>query len=294
MIGLIAEMLGCLIVAAGIGGVVGWLLRHQSASDIGQQLTDSLTDLRVKELALDTALYELKLKDESLHLLEGKMSSLEILERSTQEDLDSQQARIQALQDEVTANLRRISEMDREQVGLLQRLAEQDATLAAFANEARQANAARTAAQQELIEKKQELLDLRGRLAESDEKLAELDRLRKRLVEVRAALRMRTDGGHVVARPNDPADQLSLHIEQSKYAPKHQKDDLKKIHGIGPVFERALNKIGTYSYVQIANWTPDEIAGIGEKLETGPDRIKRDNWVASAKKLHREKYGESI
>lgn len=294
MITLIGEMLVCLILAAGIGGVVGWLLRHLTAAQIAQQLIDSQTELRVKEQALDTALYELKLNAETLHQLESKVSSLESIGRSTEQDLASRQARIRTLQDEVATHLRRISDLETEHVALLQRLSQQDATMAAFANEARQANAARTAAQQDLLLKQQELVDVRQRLAESDGQRAELDHLRKRLVEVRAALRVRADGGHVVSRHTGPADQLSLQIEQSKSVPKPERDDLKKIHGIGPVLERALNKMGTYTYIQIAKWTPEEIARVAQKLETGPDRIKRGHWIASAKKLHREKYGERV
>ena len=73
-----------------------------------------------------------------------------------------------------------------------------------------------------------------------------------------------------------------------------RKDDLKKIHGIGPAIERAFNKMGTFTYIQIARWTPSDIARVARKLETVPDRIKRDNWIAGAKKQHREKYGEKM
>ena len=69
---------------------------------------------------------------------------------------------------------------------------------------------------------------------------------------------------------------------------------MKKIHGIGPVIERTLNKLGTYTYVQIAKWTPSDVARVAQKLETLPDRIKKDNWIASARKLYKEKYGERI
>jgi len=110
----------------------------------------------------------------------------------------------------------------------------------------------------------------------------EISRLRKRLVEVRTALRVR-ESGHVVARPNGPANQLSLQIGHAKTANTSQKDDLKKIHGIGPVIERALNKMGTYTYIQIARWTPTDIAKVARKLETVPERIKRDAWIARAK-----------
>lgn len=294
MIALIGEMLGCLILAAVIGGIVGWLLRHLSATQLAQQLIEHDTELLVKGRALDTALYELKLQGESVELLESKIASLESLGRSTQQDLALGQERIRTLKSEVAASQRRISELESEQVAHLHQIRAHEDTVAAFSLEIRQANAARTAAQKDLTLKEQELLDLRQRLDESDQQRAELDRLRKRLVEVRAALRGRTDGGHVIVLPNDPTDQLPLQIESSKLIPPPEKDDLKQIHGIGPVIERALNKMGTYRYVQIAKWTPDEIARVAKKLETGPARIKRAQWIANAKKLHREKYGEKL
>jgi predicted flap endonuclease-1-like 5' DNA nuclease len=390
MIALIAQMLGCLLVAAAIGAVVGWLLRHRSASTDERQLTDRETELRIKEQALDTALYELKVKTSSLMALESKISSLESLSRTTQQELSFRQERIENLQRELADTKQRALALDAEHQAERQRLADQDTTIAAYANEARQANVARTAAQQELAGKEQELLELKRFLAEVDRRLLELEqlrqqvaelepaqgrvhwlevqlsekeaqhrhvvhdfqsqlaardrrlaeftqqeqlleerdrriatlerrigefealrveiagqtkmmgeqeeeilRLRKRLVEVRTALRVR-DSGHVVARPNGPANQLSLQIGQSKHSNGPQKDDLKKIHGIGPVIERALNKMGTYTYIQIAKWTPSDIARVARKLETVPERIKRDNWIASAKKQHREKYGEKL
>jgi predicted flap endonuclease-1-like 5' DNA nuclease len=137
-------------------------------------------------------------------------------------------------------------------------------------------------------------VEIEGQAKMMGEQEEEISRLRKRLVEVRAALRVRGDSGHVIARANGPANQLSLQIGHAKNSNGPQKDDLKKIHGIGPVIERALNKMGTYTYIQIARWTPSDIAKVARKLETGPDRIKRDNWVAGAKKQHREKYGEKI
>ena len=390
MIALVAQMLGCLLVAAGIGAVVGWLLRHRSASSNDHQLADRETELRIKEQALDTALYELKVKTSSLMALESKVASLESLSRSTQQELTFRQERIENLQKELADTKQRSVTAEREHQTELQRLADQDTILAAYAKEARQANAARTAAQQELVQKEQDIIGLKQHLAETVDQLAEVDRLReqvadlepaqgrvhwlevqlsekeaqhrravhdlenqlairdrrlaelaqqeqllqerdrrigalegrindlqelqsevagqakmmgeqeeeisrlrKRLVEVRTALRVR-ESGHVVARPNGPANQLSLQIGHAKTANTSQKDDLKKIHGIGPVIERALNKMGTYTYIQIARWTPTDIAKVARKLETVPERIKRDNWIASAKKQHREKYGEKL
>ena len=96
---------------------------------------------------------------------------------------------------------------------------------------------------------------------------------------------------HQKTRQN--GSQLSLQIEQAKASKDGQKDDLSKIHGIGPVFARTLNKMGLHTFVQIARWKPEDIAKVAKKLYTAPDRIKRDKWIDEAKRQHREKYGEN-
>ncbi|MBX3302100.1 MAG: hypothetical protein KF693_07785 [Nitrospira sp.] len=73
-----------------------------------------------------------------------------------------------------------------------------------------------------------------------------------------------------------------------------QKDDLQKINGIGPVFAQTLNKLGTYTFIQIARWKPADIEKVSKRLETDPERIRRENWIADAKKQHYKKYGERL
>ena len=60
MIAFIGQILGCLLVAAGIGGVVGWLLRQLSTGELTQQFIDVTATLRQKEQTLEKAQYELK------------------------------------------------------------------------------------------------------------------------------------------------------------------------------------------------------------------------------------------
>jgi predicted flap endonuclease-1-like 5' DNA nuclease len=360
MIAVVGQMLFCLLLAAAIGLAVGWLLWHRSSLSHEQRVTDLDSELRIKGQALDTAIYELKVKTAAAMALESKVSSLESLGRSAQEELTSRQDRIDRLQQELKDNQARSLASQSEFHAQLEQLAEQETTLAAYANEVRQANAARNKAQQELAVRDQEILDMHKRLADADRRLEEVDRLRmklqdlepaqgrvhwlevqlsekeaqhrhvvhrleedlalrdrrlaeqaehakkimgdqeeeiirlrKRLGEVRAALREHSDGSPVLARPNGPANQLSLQMPPPKaLAPR--KDDLKKIQGISPAIERALNKLGTFTYVQIARWKPSDIARIAKKLDSLPGRIKPDHWIAGAKKQHREKYGEKL
>lgn len=391
MIAAVGQMLFCLLLAAAIGVAVGWLLRHRSALTDEHRVADLETELHVKGQALDTAIYELKVKTSAVMALESKVASLESLGRSAQEELASRQDRIDRLQQELKESQAQSLSSRSELQTQLERLADQETTLAAYANEVRQANAARTKVQEDLALKEQELVDVQRRLALVDSRLEELSRLRtkleelepaqgrvhwlevqlsekeaqhrhvvhrleqdiaardrrlagqaeqtrlleerdlhiatlerrlselhalqaelagqakiigdqeeeitrlrKRLGEVRAALRERGDGSPVLARPNGPANQLSLQMPAPRAAAATRKDDLKKIQGISPAIERALNKMGTFTYVQIARWKPSDIARVAKKLDTLPGRIKPDNWIAGAKKQHREKYGEKL
>lgn len=61
-------------------------------------------------------------------------------------------------------------------------------------------------------------------------------------------------------------------------------NDLKKIKGIGPRLEAALNENGIYHYDQIARWSRADIAAMDEKLSLR-GRIERDEWVSQAKAL---------
>ncbi|MBX2881270.1 MAG: hypothetical protein KTR32_15110 [Granulosicoccus sp.] len=63
-----------------------------------------------------------------------------------------------------------------------------------------------------------------------------------------------------------------------------QQDDLQQIFGIGPVTEKALNKLGITSYAQLAELKHHEIQKIADALEIVPGRIERDNWVGNARR----------
>jgi predicted flap endonuclease-1-like 5' DNA nuclease len=438
---LIGQIVGCLLVAAGIGGAVGWLLRNLSAASLKQQYLELSSALRSKEQTLEKVQYELKAKVSAMQILESNIISAEALVHSTQQELSARNDRLQALQDELAVRTQRLTVLEAEEASARLRASEFDAAAAAQAEEVQQFNLARQAARQARESNEQERRDLQYRVAELEATVAEADRLRarveelepaqgrvhwlevqlsdrdtehraalhqldsqlagrdrrigelepftqrlqereaaltqwetkyahtltqheaqiaklqkqlavqdqlraqllldeqllherderidglqhqihelealqydmagqvkrvgekeeeitrlrKRLVEVRAALRIKTDGGAVAPRQTrQNGSQLSLQMEQAKATKDGQKDDLRKIHGIGPVFARTLNKMGLHTFVQIARWKPEDIAKVAKKLYTAPDRIKRDKWIDEAKKEHYRKYGERL
>ena len=61
-------------------------------------------------------------------------------------------------------------------------------------------------------------------------------------------------------------------------------DELKRIKGIGPKNEDALNALGIYTFAQIAAWTPENVAWVEGSLSF-PGRIQREDWIAQAIEL---------
>jgi len=442
MIVFIGQIVGCLLVAAGIGGVVGWLLRQLSTGELTQQFIDVTATLRQKEQTLEKAQYELKFQATEMQILKSKIVESEELNQSTRQELLVQNDRLQALEKELAVRTQRLTVLEAEEASVRRRASEYDATAAAQSEEIQQLHLTRQAAQETLESNEQERHHLQRRLAELDtivaeadqlrarvdelepaqgrvhwlevqlsdqevehraalhqlnsqlaerdkrigrmeslsqrlqeheavlaqwetkyahtltqhdtqlsklqqqleaqdqlkaqllldkqllderakridglkyriqeleahqqgladqvhtaaEKQEEIDRLRKRLVEVRAALRIKTDRGAVAPRQKtrQSGSQLSLEMEQAKAAKNGPKDDLSKIHGIGPVFARTLNKMGLNTFVQIARWKPADIDKVAKKLYTAPERIKRGKWIDEAKKEHYRKYGERL
>lgn len=93
------------------------------------------------------------------------------------------------------------------------------------------------------------------------------------------------------ARPGGvaPAAILPEDFKQpKKMAKPSQPDDLKQISGVGPKLEQVLNGLGIWRFKQIAGWTRAEVAWIDDYLQFS-GRIERDNWIAQAKKLAKDK-----
>ena len=71
-------------------------------------------------------------------------------------------------------------------------------------------------------------------------------------------------------------------------ATKRRGDNIKKINGIGPVFEKKLNSIGVNKFEHIAAWSHADADRIDEQLDLS-GRPQREDWIAKAKILAAEK-----
>jgi len=79
---------------------------------------------------------------------------------------------------------------------------------------------------------------------------------------------------------SDDADGAPSLVER----PEAGADDLKRIKGIGPKNEDALNELGIFAFAQIAEWNDNNIKWVEQRLDF-PGRIERENWVSQAKLL---------
>jgi NADH-quinone oxidoreductase subunit E len=67
-------------------------------------------------------------------------------------------------------------------------------------------------------------------------------------------------------------------------SPEGEPDDLQKISGIGPSIEKTLHQLGIYHFRQIAEFTPDNVAWIDQRLRFR-GRIEREDWIGQARRL---------
>jgi predicted flap endonuclease-1-like 5' DNA nuclease len=139
--------------------------------------------------------------------------------------------------------------------------------LEAQLNDCHDRNGALVGLEAENDQLKAEISDLRTGMAlaaapSSDGENADTGKAALALAEVKAAL-----GSKIAAATAD------------------EKDDLKRINGIGPFIENKLNNIGIYTFEQISQFDGDMVEKVTDAIEFFPGRIDRDDWVGQAKRL---------
>lgn len=79
-----------------------------------------------------------------------------------------------------------------------------------------------------------------------------------------------------------------------QYQEKGNKDDFKKIYGIGKVFEKFFNDCGVYWFYQVVCWMLVDVYKIEEELFEFQGCIECDNWIGGVCEEYFKKYGEWI
>ena len=248
--------------------------REAAHRGIIKQLEKSLAerDRRIEELVPTT------------HLLREKGAELKEWDKKYARTIQEHQAEVVRLQEQCAAQ-----EQLREQLQLSdQQLRGRDEQITTLTRQLQDVQAERH-------QLAQEVQSIPGK----DE---QIDRLQKRLKELRGELREKatapaansreTTQSGVKSSPQPTPAKVAQAALPAKVAKETQEDDLKKIQGIGPVFAQALQKLGIRTFIQIARWKAEDIEKVAKKLDIEPERVKRENWMASAKKQHDLKYGK--
>ena len=105
-----------------------------------------------------------------------------------------------------------------------------------------------------------------------------------------------TDAGEAVAQATAAAWETAVDATMDGERPANLMDqareggpdDLKRISGVGPKLEQKLHDIGVFHFDQIAEWGPEEIAYMDDRLSF-KGRIERDDWIGQAKAYAAEK-----
>ena len=86
------------------------------------------------------------------------------------------------------------------------------------------------------------------------------------------------------AAPAAAADTSAMDEKGRLSGPQGDADDLKKISGVGPAFEKRLNGAGIYHFWQLAELKPAQVESLEEELNMA-GRMERDEWVRQAKEM---------
>lgn len=90
--------------------------------------------------------------------------------------------------------------------------------------------------------------------------------------------------GKTTLLPKEGAKHVAGERPESVTIALEDRDDLKRIKGIGPKNEDALNELGIFTFRQIAEWTPANVEWVEDFLSF-PGRIERESWIEQAKQL---------
>ncbi len=96
--------------------------------------------------------------------------------------------------------------------------------------------------------------------------------------------------GETLDASNDPDDEKADPAEDFKYIAKveevdesNQRDNLKKIKGVGPAIEKTLNEMGIVRFQQIADMSEYDIDRVAQRLKGFRSRIYREDWIGQAR-----------
>lgn len=191
-------------------------------------------------------------------------------------DLATAVAELDQIKRVLGSKLIELRKFQTEREALLARISERDARI----RELESTSTSSPSAESETLRSR--LSALEAELAQQREIAAKLPHIEAELAALRSAARRHEA---TIAERERRIVALESELGESLAWAAPSGDDLKKIRGIGPKFEQALNAHGVRTYAQVAAWTEADIAQMAQMLKVPPARIERDGWVEAARAL---------
>ena len=239
--------------------------KHRESEKQRAQLSETVK-------ARETQIHGLKERVSTLTPYEAKYNESEKQHDTTRRELDATRRRLATIEPEIEKRDQRIT------------------ALTPYETKYRNAEQQRAALQREYDEairkKNSELEQARVRINELSPLPVRLRERERRIEQLEAIEREHRGCAETITRlrsrqaaPQAPAAAMRQLVQR----PITERDDLKKIWGIGKVFERQLNEMGYYRYRDIAAWNTAEVVKVAETIGSFPDRILRDRWIDQAR-----------
>lgn len=268
-------------------------------AELSQDLALSASELEAREVALNKALSEIQRLGESVRAMEEKLDEVHAELASANTDHAAELAGLQELSDskgrELAKSIFRLKQLElrlreyeeKSSAGndtsaqLLQMASDLEWTRSQWQSTAMKLEELEARHQQLLLERQAEVSASRAHITD-------LEMMARQIPKQDVKMSLNPDLTLVQGNKGKHSNSLSGKDEGV------EKDDLKKIFGIGPRLENLLNSYGIFQFQQIAKWTEADIKHFDEKLTDFRGRIRRDDWVASAKRELERKYGEQV
>lgn len=273
-----------------LGALVGWWVRKQGETARLHDVEVYYGEvLKISEISRDRA------RDEAIQLGD-RLRVLREEQEIRESELEDLRSFLEGVKQAGTDTTDRIQELESE-LGLLRgRLKERESVVNRLQKEwkARETKlAAGKNGHGELGRLEAELKAMtEARLASS----SEADRLRKRVLELEAEGNGSRKSAATANRNGSRKVALNGNGGPNWLVPsaKGDQDDLKSIHGLGPVLERGLNKLGVYYFRQVARMSTKDVEWLAPRLNIHAGRILRGEWARQAKDCHHRKYKEKL
>jgi predicted flap endonuclease-1-like 5' DNA nuclease len=291
----------CLLLAAILGGIIGWLLKSLSCKKASAELQARLNERDAEISRLRTSVSKVKgdanaennKDDAEISALRAQVSSLESNIAGAAKADSDWNAKYALLGSDVNSWKEKYGKLEADFSGKsagytsleaeLNALKSRASTLEVDLAECKKANSgsANVATSAALV----------GSVASSSGDNAENASLKARVSELEAKLdEVEGEKDYLLIRMKKAESGESI----ARVVPMDQRDDLELIHGVGPVLEGMLYDMGIYFFKDVAGWDDAKIDEVSEQLPRFKNRIRREGWVESAKDEHFKKYGVKL